>query len=450
VVTFRVLHLSTFDVDSGAARGMFWLHRRLREQSIDSSILVSRKSGSDPTVHALKGSFARLAARARMRTDQWPLRRYRKTDDAFWTVGWLPSGIERQIRVFDPDIVHLHWTGNGFLGIKDLARIDRPMVWTLRDMWAFTGGCHYTSGCDHYRGMCGGCPQLRSDDQHDLSRVIWTQKEAYWRDLNLRLVPISEWMADCVRESTLLRSFPTEVIPNGVDTSRFRPQGRLSRRAIWRLPPEARVIAFGAINATRDHRKGFPQLMAALQALGRSGQGTNLVVVVFGDTKPEDMPDLGIDIRFVGFMDDDQKLAELYSCADAAVVPSLEEAFGKTVIEAMACGTPVVAFDHGGPKDIITHRVDGYLAQAFSVDDLAAGMLWCVDQSRTDAGLRDRARAKAVERFDIGVVADRYVSLYERILQESPKPADARYALEDDPGHFMIDRTLFPGSRVHR
>jgi glycosyltransferase involved in cell wall biosynthesis len=448
-MTFRVLHLSTFDIDSGAARGMFWLHRRLRERAVDSSILVGRKSGSDPTVSAPDGPLARLAARARMRFDQWPLRRYRKTDDAFWSVGWLSSGIETQIAAIDPDIVHLHWTGNGFLGVRDLARIGRPMVWTLRDMWAFTGGCHYTSGCDRYRNMCGACPQLRSSDENDLSRAIWMRKEAAWHGIDLWLVPISEWMAQCARQSPLLRPFPTGVIPNGVDTSRFRPIERVDGRASWALPKGACVVVFGAINATRDPRKGYSQLLEALRILAESEHGEKLVVAVFGDTKPEDIPDIGIDVRFLGFVEDDHRLADLYSCADVAVVPSLEEAFGKTVIEAMACGTPVVAFDHGGPRDIITHRVDGYLARPFQSEDLAAGILWCIDQGRNDIALRDRARAKAVARFDIGTVADRYMALYHRILQEGPDRVKSAQRAGRS-GRLMMESTLFPGSRAHR
>src|SRR5262249_8362631 len=148
---------------------------------------------------------------------------YRKTDDSFWTVGWVPRRLDRAIRRLRPDIVHLHWTGNGFLPIWALARLDRPMVWTLRDMWAFTGGCPYTAGCERYREACGACPQLRSSAEEDLSRRVWQRKRRYWRSLDLWLVPLSNWLAECAGKSSLLHGCPITVIPNGLDIGRFVP-----------------------------------------------------------------------------------------------------------------------------------------------------------------------------------------------------------------------------------
>jgi glycosyltransferase involved in cell wall biosynthesis len=422
-VTPRVLHVSTFDVTSGAARGAYWLHRALRERGADSTFLVGRKSTPDPSIRALSGPVSQTMARLRMRLDQLPLRRYDKTDESFWTLGWLPSGIHRQINALEPDIVHLHWVGHGFIGIDDLKKIRCPVVWTLRDMWAFTGGCHYTNGCDQFRGMCGQCPQLRSQKQNDLSRTTWLRKDNAWRDLNdLWIVPISEWLADCARSSALLRAFPIHVIPNGISTQRFRPMDKATARAALGLPQDARIVAYGAVDATRDPRKGFPFLLSALRSIAKSGKGEKIVVVVFGGMRASDTPDFGLDTRYLGYIQEDAKLATIYSSADVAVMPSLQEAFGKTVAEAMACGTPVVAFDEGGPRDIIDHRVDGYLARMPDSDDLAAGILWCLDAVAAGGEVGRRARNKVVDRFDISTIADRYLALYEHILSDARQP----------------------------
>jgi glycosyltransferase involved in cell wall biosynthesis len=426
----RILHVSTFDVTSGAARGAYWLHRALRERGADSTVLASRKSTSDPTIRTPDGPIAQNLARLRMRFDQAPLRRYDKTDESFWSLCWLPSGMHRQINALAPDIVHLHWIGHGFMSIEDLQKIRCPIVWTLRDMWAFTGGCHYTNGCDQYRGMCGQCPQLRSHDQDDLSRATWLRKDGAWRDLDLWVVPISEWLADCARRSALLRPFPIQVIPNGISTQRFRPMDKAAARAALGLPADARIVAYGAMEATRDPRKGFPQLLSALRGIAASGQGDGLTVLVFGGLRAADTPDLGLDTRYLGYIQEDEKLAAIYSCADVAVMPSLQEAFGKTVVEAMACGTPVVAFDEGGPRDIIDHQVDGYLARMSDSEDLAAGILWCLDAVDTGNEIRRRARAKVVERFDISTIADRYLALYERILSDARQPISTPVAQE--------------------
>lgn len=415
----RVLHLSTFDVDGGAARGSLWLHDALRARGVSSLMMVGRKQSDDETIKAPPGKLAQFTARLRGRFDELPLRRYDKTDESFWTIGWLPSRFDRQVAAFAPDIVHLHWVGAGFLPVSALAQFDCPVVWTLRDMWAFTGGCHYTAGCERYLDGCGACPQLRSDDPGDLSRTVWERKRKHWQGLDLWLVPISGWLGECAQESPLLANYPIEVIPNGLDTSLFVPTDKGEARRAWGLPEDRQIIVYGAVNATRDRRKGFPELLAALQHISGTERAENMLLVVFGDLKPDDIPDLGIETRFVGYIKDNERLSLLYSAADAAVMPSLQEAFGKTLIEAMACGTPVVAFGSGGPLDIVEHQGNGYLAKPHCPADLAAGIVWCLDQSRSNGRLGLEARAKVEAEFDIEVIADRYHALYRRVLERA-------------------------------
>src|SRR5262249_13017479 len=158
------------------------------------------------------------------------------------------------------------------------------------------------------------------------------------------------WLGRCVQSSGLLGSYPLEVIPNGLDLSRFEPSEKAAARSAWGLPADREIIVYGALRATTDPRKGYRELIAAIEKLKGSERAANLLLVVFGDKKAGSQPDLGIECRNVGYIDDDQRLSLLYSAADIAVVPSIEEAFGKTLIEAMSCGTPVVAFDSGGPK----------------------------------------------------------------------------------------------------
>jgi glycosyltransferase involved in cell wall biosynthesis len=412
----KILHLSTFDADSGAARGSLWLHHALRRRGVDSTMLVGRQHRPDSTIRPLPGKVAQLAARLRMRFDALPLRRYDKTDDSFWTIGWMPSRIGRMVADFAPDIVHLHWVGAGFLPIRAMAQFPCPVVWTLRDMWPMTGGCHYTAGCERYRQACGTCPQLRSEDEEDLSRTVWRSKRRHWRNLDLHLVPISRWLGDCVRASPLLRDYPLDVIPNGLDIGLFTPVGKAAGRAAWQLPADRPVIVYGAVNATTDPRKGFAELQAALKILGRDQGDRRPLLVVFGDLQPGDIPDCGVEIRYVGYIRDNTRLSQLYAAGDVAVMPSLQEAFGKTLIEAMACATPVVAFGGGGPDDIIDHRADGYLARPFEPADLAAGIAWSLATVAAGADLGQRARAKVAAAFDIDVVAARYQALYRRIL----------------------------------
>jgi glycosyltransferase involved in cell wall biosynthesis len=412
----KILHLSTFDTNGGAARGSLWLHEALRARGVDSNMMVSRKQSDDETIQTLPSRMDQMKARVRGRLDDLPLRRYDKTNESFWSIGWMPARFDRLIEGLEPDIIHLHWVGAGFMPISSLEQFNTPIVWTLRDMWGFTGGCHYTAGCDRYLHGCGSCPQLRSDREDDLSRAVWESKYRHWRNLDLWLVPISGWLGQCARESPLFGSYPIEVIPNGLDTDIFRPSEKRNARRAWNLPQDRQIIVYGAVNAMHDRRKGYPELLAALNMLGQSGRANNILLVVFGSLDADDVPDLGIETRSVGYVADDERLSLLYSAADAAVMPSLQEAFGKTLIEAMACGTPVVAFNTGGPVDIIEHGNTGYLAKPHSPADLAKGIAWCLKEVRDGRDIGGEARAKVEAEFNIDTVADRYQALYERVL----------------------------------
>lgn len=412
----RVLHISATDTRGGAARGSFWLHRALREAGVDSLMLVGRKFSRDERVVALNGATtARVTEGLRDAFDQLPLYGYRKPE-TFWTIGWLPRSLTSAVRDLEPDLVHLHWTGGGFMPIRAIQGLPGPLVWTLRDMWPFTGGCHYTTGCTGYHKNCGRCPQLHSTRDADLSRAVWERKRKAWNGLDLWLVPISTWLADCVRRSSLLGRHPIRVIPNGVDGRRFRPIAMAKARAAWGLAPDKRYILFGALSARHDERKGFAHLAEAARILAGACWTQRAELIVFGDASPETAPELGLTTRFLGHIGDDKRLAQLYAAADVMVVPSLEEAFGKTLIEAMACATPVVAFASGGPKDIVVHRQTGYLARPFDPADLAKGIAWCLDEPRRPEQLGRKARHRVEEVYDMSVVAESYHDLYRSIL----------------------------------
>jgi glycosyltransferase involved in cell wall biosynthesis len=412
----RVLHLSTSDIRGGAARGAFWLHRALRDKGVDSRMLVGRKYSDDSDVDVLAGSLAPATERVRGVLDQLPLRRYAKTDDSFWTVGWLPRNVSRAVAARRPDLVHVHWTGGGFLPVDTLSHLDCPVVWTMRDMWAFTGGCHYTAGCARYADGCGCCPQLKSERPGDLSNLMWQRKHDAWRNIDLWLVPISGWLADCARSSGIFGDAPIHVIPNGVDSNRFRPMPRDEARAEMGFLPDKRYILFGALGALEDKRKGFGQFVDAISQVGRFLERSDDVeLVVFGASPSDALERVGIASRFVGHIDDDELLAVLYSASDVMVAPSLQEAFGKTLVEAMACGTPVVAFDSGGPAEIVLHKRTGYLAKPFEPEDLARGIAWCLQNGRRD-DVGHAARARAAGEYGTGLVADRYLDHYRRIL----------------------------------
>ena len=217
----RVLHLNTTDTAGGAARGAYWLHRALRDVGVDSLMMVDRKHSDDETVLEASGGARRFVRAARARLDRLPLKFYRNTQESYWSVGWVPHKLQRLIDKVRPDVVHLHWISGGFIPINELRRLNGPIVWSLRDMWSFTGGCHYAGFCERYRDQCGACPQLRSRRELDLSRSIFHRQQTQWQGLDLWAVPISQWLADQARASAILAYHPMEIIPNGVDVRRW-------------------------------------------------------------------------------------------------------------------------------------------------------------------------------------------------------------------------------------
>lgn len=414
----RVLHLSHADQLGGAAIAAQRLHQGLRRLAVDSQMLVQTRVGSAATVHGPASKLGRAIAKLRPTLDQLPLLAYRQRQGRIFSCGWGPSAIGQRVQALQPTVLNLHWVAGGFLPIPVLAQLPYPLVWTLHDMWAFTGGCHYNEHCDRYQQNCGQCPQLGSGRAGDLSRWNWRRKARVYPRLDLTVVCPSQWLASCARASALLQSVPVTVIPNGLDCEQFRPLERGLARQLLRLPAEQPLILFGAMSATRDPRKGFPHLQAALRRLQADGWGERAALLVFGASAPVPPVDLGLPVHYLGRLHDDIALALVYSAADVFVAPSVQDNLPNTVLEAIACGTPTVAFRVGGMPDLITHHGNGYLATPFESDDLARGIAWVLGDRERQQKLATQARQKAVQDFSLERQAQRYLDLYRDVCQE--------------------------------
>ncbi len=266
---------------------------------------------------------------------------------------------------------------------------------------------------------CGACPQLNSHKQRDLSRWVWQRKQRAWKNLNLTLVTPSTWLAQCAKESSLFQDVRVEVIPYGLDIEKYKPTDRRLARTLLNLPQDKQIILFGAAGvATDDPRKGFYLLQSALQKLDRSQWQDQAELVVFGATQPEKPVDLGFKAHYLGRLYDDLSLALVYAAADVMIVPSIQEAYGQTASESLGCGTPVVAFNATGLKDIVEHQRNGYLAQPFAPEDLARGIAYVLEDKQRHQKLCDRAREKAEQEFTLDIQAQRYLSLFTEILND--------------------------------
>ncbi|HEY9603283.1 MAG TPA: glycosyltransferase family 4 protein [Allocoleopsis sp.] len=401
---------------SGAGRAAIRLHLGLLGEKVNSSVFVIQKGSEDSTIIKPDDRtilYKKIQGKLLGRTLSQVLGK-----STTFSVNATPSLMKNRIRKFNADVINLHWVGWEYLRIEDLKSFKVPLVWTLQDMWPFTGGCHYTQECDRYMNSCGACPQLRSGKASDLSSWVWHRKAKAWKDINLTVVAPSSWMAQCAKSSSLFRDRRVEVIPFCLDTQQYKPVDRQQAREHLNLPQDKQLILFGALSATADRRKGFHLLLPALQKLSHSGWHDRIELVVFGSSEPKNPVDLGFKAHYLGSVADDALLARVYCATDVMVAPSIQESFGQTGSESLACGTPVVAFDDTGLKDIVDHQQNGYLVRPFDIEDLANGIAWVLDNQERHRKLCRQAREKAEREFALEIQARRYLSLYTELLDE--------------------------------
>lgn len=407
----KILIVNTSDIQGGAARAAYRLHKALLAEGVDSQMLVQSKSSDDFTVLGPQSKLQKVMSKVRPSLDSIPIRRYKQRTKTLFSPSWVPfSGLVDKINGLNPDVVHLHWINAGMLRIEDLARIKAPIVWSLHDMWAFTGGCHYDDGCSAYKRQCNQCPVLVSNNVKDLSFKVWQRKQVVFPQLSqMTIIGLSKWLTECASSSTLFRDNRVVNLPNPIDTKVFSPFNNIDARKLFNLPLDKKLILFGAMGATSDTRKGFHELAQSLEYLSQDYE-----LIIFGSSEPQRLQGFKQKTHYLGHLHDDVSLRVLYSAADVMVVPSLQEAFGQTASESMSCGTPVVAFGATGLLDIVDHQSNGYLAQPFDTQDLANGIDWVI-QHKAPEELSLAAREKVIREFDSKVVAVKYINLYRKL-----------------------------------
>lgn len=454
----NVVHLSTYHRFGGAAVAASRLHRALlgagRSEGsrsgvpVGSTMLVGtsnrqEKHQPEPGVTYLANNFlAEHTAFGRFVAERLyflPFERDRSVRFQF-SPAVFGANLTFHPTIQQADVLHLHWINFGFLSIdtlRHLFALGKPIVWTLHDQWAFTGGCHYSRGCDLFLSHCHTCPYLKNPGERDLSYRIFEQKVRLFENANVLFTPPSRWLADEAMRSTLLRRFPFVVIPYAIDQKLFCPIDRAEANAFLDLPNAARPnrtggdaairpaarpnrdrprLLFGSANVT-DARKGFHYFAEALMLLYQQQPDLTPEILVFGKGRSSLFDELPYPIRSLGILMTDDEIVAAYNAADAMVVPSLEDNLPNTVIESLACGTPVVAFRTGGIPEMIDHRQNGYLAAVGSAQELADGLAFVLTHPNPER-LRKNARQFAQTYFSEEVVARQHIELYHSLMSE--------------------------------
>lgn len=437
----KVLFVNTNDISGGAARAAMRIMRGVQQGGVEAQMFVKDKysKSSDviplstytPSSNWLLDIFKWIIQKFKNRYHMFKWHPYKRTKQNVFMSDLRHTDIHGALQKLDYDIVHLHWINNRFLDICELAKIKKPIVWTLHDSWAFCGVCHYFIDCEKYRIHCGACLMLGSSKEKDLAFEVFEKKIDAYKDLDMHIVTPSKWLGDSAKKSALLGRFPMHVIPNCVDTDLFRPltkdeirviaerqENAVVRRVFSEATQEKRLakpfILYGAMQAATDRRKGFASLLSALRLLDKRRVVARLVV--FGANAQElPMQFEHIEVNFLGYVFDASVLAALYSAANVMVVPSLTENLSNTIMESLSCGTPVVAFNIGGNGDMIEHKRNGYLAKERDCEDLANGIQWCMENNK-EGELSKNARTKVLATFTPEIVSAQYNELYKSII----------------------------------
>lgn len=414
----RVLHAATHE-HTGAGRAALRVHAAIARNGVASTMVVQHGDGSNPGVEALESPAGGVATQIRLRLERALLGLQAPGDDGYRSLGLGGGPGLAAIRRHAPDIVHLHWIP-GLLGIADLPRIGRPLVWTFHDQWPVCGAEHYS---DLARPREGYTPANRPAAARgpDLDRWVWQRKRRHWAALAPVIACSSRWLAEETRRSVLFGDCAIHAIPTPLDVALYQPRDRRAARQELGLPLDRRLLAFGAWGATTDRRKGFPVLREALQCLAARGLAEDADLLLFGATGRE--PVAGFRTHWLGHVAQERRMATIYAAADLLAIPSLQDNYPNVLAEAMACACPAVGSDVGGIPDLIQPEETGLLAPRGDAAALAAQLERLLRDDSLRLRLGEAARRKVEADCSERTVAARYRELYREALD-----ADARRA----------------------
>lgn len=412
----KVLHFSALDGQTGAGVAAARIHEGLLARGVESRFCVvyptaGLKNAFTPDV-TLIGRAARKAKRA---LDDWMLRLVSTGYDYILSTGACGFDIRKIVDRELPDVVQLHWVAGNAFRLASLSGIRMPVIWRLSDQWPFCGVQHLEPDPLAY-----STPPLRSTNwmRHRIElseHVRHTKWVTYNKIEQLVLVCPSRWLASETRRSALLGNRPVELIPTSCDTALFSPKDRTACREALGLSPDKHIVLVGA-TSMGTRWKGLDLFVEAMAQLSETPLGGRTFQIVTFGKDPFDAPQLkgSVDVLHLGTIKDRRLMSILYSAADVFAAPSRMENLSNAVLESLACGTPVVAFDIGGMPDMLNHKVNGFLAVPFSTAQFADGIAWALAQ-RDNEDARMACRQKVLNGFSLEQEIGRYITLYERL-----------------------------------
>ena len=397
-----VLHVISGELDKGAAKGALWLHKELRSQGVNSILFHTGGKHWDDEELAITSSgsyISRFLVKLVLRLWRNLLALlYKNFSKELFSSGQGIISLHDLEKQFRPDIIHLHWINHFSVRYSSIAHVHAPVFWTLRDMWPFTGGCHYAVNCQHFMHECGACPLLGSTRNNDLSRVIFNHKKDT-SPKNVHYVGISHWILKEFQKSKFASS-NVSYVPNGIQTEDWFPEEE--NNDILTFAKGRKVILIGAINLDAAYKGG-----KFIQELATKISSSQYCIVAFGKVNSHFTDNLKLDVLSLGVINDQSYLRAVYSTCDVYFFPSVLEAFGKTVVESILCGTPVVCFGNSGPGEIVEHQKTGYICDISSTTDIVKGVA-----TASTLKITASSRTTIARRFSVEHTAKEMINLY--------------------------------------
>ncbi len=417
----RVLIVNASEKTGGAAIAASRLKEALINHGVKAKMLVRKKEDDNLSVVGLKGQFRQRLNFLCERLMIWKNNGYRREGLFDIDTGWLGTDITSLPEFQEADIIHLHWVNQGFLSLQNINKILRkgkPIVWTMHDMWPFTGICHYAHDCENYLTVCRNCRLLAHPGEKDLSYRVFKRKEQLLSSSNMVFVACSKWLAEEANKSFLLRGKLIEDIPNPINSRLYYPHDKEKSRQKCRLPLNKKLILFSAYRTTLPI-KGLNYLIEACRLCAEAHPETKDQYAIVAVGKDADLiaDKFPYPVYSMGYIEDERKMAEIYNACDVFVIPSLQDNLPNTIVEAMSCGVPCVGFKVGGIPQMIDSGVDGFLADARDVVGLQEGIEWVLEKCNYEE-VSKTAYAVAMKNYSEHQVALRYIEIYNQLCKK--------------------------------
>ena len=414
----RVLIINTSERIGGAAIAANRLMEALKNNGIKAKMLVRDKQTDQISVVELKKSWWKVWQFIWERVVIWQANHFKKHNLFAVDIANTGTNITVLPEFTQADVIHLHWINQGMLSLTDIRRIiqsGKPIVWTMHDMWPFTGICHYAGDCDKYATQCHNCPQLYKGSRKDIAYRTFQKKKKLFEGAQITFVACSRWLESLAKKSDLIKGQTITNIPNAINTNLFKPRDKKQAREKCHLPQDKKLLLFGSVKIT-DKRKGIDYLVSACKQIASSYPdfSKELGVVVFGNQAEQYTSLFPFPIYPMNYVSNEKELVDIYNAVDLYVTPSLQDNLPNTIVEAMACGIPCIGFNVGGIPQMIDHLHNGYVAEYQSSKDLANVIHWALTEGEYES-LSEEACRKAVSSYSESTIAKKYVEIYNKI-----------------------------------